>query len=140
MFKAYFIAAVLAGAFTASGASAQATGAAAPGGGDASKSSSNAREENASYNRVIGTMGEARKRGRAVAAVPADVVAGSDLRDVNGVPVGKVEAIDGEAAVVATAAGRVKIPLIGFGKDKLGLMLAMTAAELEDAIRAATGS
>jgi hypothetical protein len=139
MIRTYFVAA-LAAAFISSGASAQATGAASPGGGDAAKSSSNSREENASYNRVIGSMGEARKRGRAVAAAPADVVAGSDLRDVQGVPVGRVEAIDGDVAIVATAIGRVKIPLIGFGKDKLGLMLSMTAAELETAIRAVQGS
>ena len=130
-------AALLAAAFISSGASAQATGAAAPGGGDASKASSNSREENASYNRLVGSLGEARKRGRAVAAQPADVVAGSKLRDVKGVPVGLIEAIDGDSAIVLTTAGRVKIPLIGFGKDKLGLMLSMTAAELEAAVRAA---
>lgn len=137
--KRYFLAA-FATAFISTGASAQATGAAAPGGGDASKASSNSREENAGYNRVIGTIGEARKRGKAVAAAPADIVAGSQLRDVQGVPVGLVEKIEGDSAVVATAAGRVKIPLIGFGKDKLGLLLSMTAAELETAVRAANGA
>ena len=136
MIRTYFVAAVAA-AFISSGALAQATGAAAPGGGDASKASSNSREENASYNRLVGSLGEARKRGRAVAAAPSDVVAGSKLRDVKGVPVGLVEGIEGDSAIVLTVAGRVKIPLIGFGKDKLGLMLSMTAAELEAAVRAA---
>ena len=138
MIRTYFVAA-LAAAFISSGASAQATGAASPGGGDAAKSSSNSREENASYNRLVGSLGEARKRGRAVPAAPADVAAGSVLRDVQGVPVGRIEMVDGQEAVVLTTAGRVKIPLIGFGKDKLGLMLSMTAAELETAVRAANG-
>ena len=133
------VGAALAALLIGSGASAQGTGAAAPGGADASRSSSNVREENASYNRLVGSMGPARKSGKAVAAAPADVVAGSALRDVKGVPVGTVETLDGDSAIVTTPAGRVRIPLIGFGKDKLGLMLSMTAAELYAAVRAANG-
>lgn len=129
----------IAAAFISTGASAQTIGGPAAGSGDAAKASSSLREENASYNRVIGSMGEARKRGRAVAAAPSDIVAGSELRDVNGVPVGVVESVEGDSAVVSTALGRVKIPLIGFGKDKIGLMLSMSATELEAAVRAATG-
>lgn len=136
--KHIFVAAAAA-AFIGTGASAQAVGGAAPGSGDAAKASSNSREENSSYNRVIGSMGEARKKGKAVAAQPADVIAGAQLRDVKGVPIGTVEKIEGDGAIIVTALGRARIPLIGFGKDKLGLLLSMTAAELETAIRTANG-
>ena len=122
----------------ATGASAQAMGGVAPGAGDGARSASNSREENANYNRVIAGM-KPMKMGRAVPASPSDVTAGSILRDINGVAVGLVESLEGDGAIVSTSAGRVRVPLIGFGKDKAGLMLSMTAAELDAAVKAANG-
>lgn len=99
---------------------------------------SNNRDQNAAYNRVIGGQNQRPvKKGRAVAARPSDVIPGSALRDVNGLPVGTIEAVAGEEAIVQTVAGRVRIPLIGFGKDKLGLLLGMTADQLQAAVTAA---
>lgn len=132
------IVAAAAAALVGTGAHAQAGAGPAPGTGDSSRAVSNSREENASYNRLIASQRPIRK-GRAVAASAADITAGSQLRDIKGVPVGVVEKLDGEEAIVATAAGRVRIPIMGFGKDKAGLMLAMTAAELDAAVKAANG-
>lgn len=99
---------------------------------------SNNRDQNAAYNRVIGDQNQRPiKKGKAVAAKPSDVTPGSALRDINGLPVGTVQAVEGQEAIVQTAAGRVRIPLIGFGKDRAGLMLGMTAAELQAAVTAA---
>ena len=96
------------------------------------------RDQNAAYNRVIGGQDQRPiKKGKAVAAKPSDVIPGSALRDINGLPVGTVEAVEGGDAIVQTVAGRVRIPLIGFGKDKAGLMLGMTAGELQAAVTAA---
>lgn len=126
-------------ALASSGALAQAVGGGGPAQGstDAARASSNLRNENASYNRLVGSMDKPVKKGRAVAAEPGDILPGSQLRDLNGLPVGTVESIEGDNAVVATTLGKVKIPLIGFGKDKVGLLLSITAAELETAILAA---
>lgn len=123
-----------------SAAVAQQAGGGAPiGSTDAARSTSGQREQNAAYNRLIGDQAPV-KKGKAVPAKVSDVKAGSALRDVTGVPIGSVEAIEGEEAVVVTADGKVKIPLVGFGKDKLGLLLGMTAAELKAAMAAVKGS
>ena len=112
--------------------------------------SNNSRDENASYNRLIGTVGanpvaqeQARRAARTapVPAVPADIKPGSALRDINGLAIGTVEAVDAEGAVVAYAKGKVKVPLSAFGKDNLGLLLGTTAEKfLALAAKAAAGS
>lgn len=116
----------------------QGGGGPAVGGTNSSAVVANNRDQNAAYNRLIGDRNQRPiKKGKAVAAKPSDVIPGSALRDINGLPVGIVEAIKGEDAIVQTAAGRVRIPLIGFGKDKAGLMLGMTADQLQAAVTAA---
>lgn len=117
----------------------QAGGGAPMGSVDSAKSTAGQREQNAAYNRLAGDIAPVRK-GKAVPAKASDIKAGSALRDVTGVPIGSIEAIEGEEAVVVTADGKVKIPLIGFGKDKIGLLLGMTAAELKAAMSAVKGS
>ena len=97
------------------------------------------REQNAAYNRLVGDRNQRPVlKGKAVAAKPSDVTPGSVLRDVNGISVGTVQSVEGADAIVQTAAGPVRIPLIGFGKDKAGLLLGMTADQLQAAIAAAS--
>ncbi len=121
--------------------------AAAPGSGNSGSVSDRNREENASYNRVIGSVGanpvaqENAKRKRKAAPVPAtaaDIVAGSALRDINGAPLGTIESADAEGAVVAYGTGKVKVPLSAFGKDDQGLLLGTTAEKFMELVSKAT--
>jgi hypothetical protein len=66
-----------------------------------------------------------------VPATQADIVAGSEIRDNKGVPIGKVDRLDADGVVVATTGGRVKIPLDAFGKDDKGLVFAISKAEFD---------
>lgn len=74
---------------------------------------------------------------RAVPAKPGDVIAGSDVRDSKGVVIGKVESASMSAAVVATEAGKVEVPLEAFGKNNRGLLLAMTKADFDKLVTGA---
>ncbi len=72
-------------------------------------------------------------------ATSADLVAGSQIFDKKGVAVGTVDRVDSDGVVVATATGRVKVPLEAFGKDAKGLVFSVTKAEF-DQIVAGAGS
>ena len=73
-----------------------------------------------------------RKRGdRGVAATPDDLIAGASVYDSKGVELGTIRSVDGSTAVVETAAGAVGVPLEAFGKNRKGLMFAMTKAEFD---------
>lgn len=61
--------------------------------------------------------------GPAVPAKPADIVAQAVVNDKNGQPIGTIASVDADGAVVATAAGKVMVPLNAFGKNKKGLLL-----------------
>lgn len=71
--------------------------------------------------------------GTVTAATSADVQAGAQVRDQNGAPVGTIESVEGEAAVLSTGAVRAEIPISSFGKDSQGLVIAMTRAQIEAA-------
>lgn len=71
--------------------------------------------------------------GPVTAASAADVQAGAAIRDQSGAPVGTVESVNGETAVVSTGTVRAEIPISSFGKDSQGLVLAMTRSQLEAA-------
>ncbi len=129
-------AAIPAAAQTGPTAPPPAPSAAAPGSGNSGAMTDRSREENASYNRVIGTVGsnpvgkENAKRSAKAKPVPAtaaDITAGSALRDINGAPIGTIESADAEGAVIAYGTGKVKVPLTAFGKDDQGLLLGTTA-------------
>jgi hypothetical protein len=79
-------------------------------------------------------------RARGTAAAAADITPGSEVRDSKGKVVGTVEAVETDGAVVATAAGRVKVPLDAFGKNRKGLMLGITKAEFDAAVANATSA
>lgn len=68
---------------------------------------------------------------RAVPAKPADVTTGSEVRDSKGVVLGKIESASMSAAVVATEAGKVEVPLEAFGKNNKGLLLALTKKDFD---------
>jgi len=71
------------------------------------------------------------KGNRALPAKPEDVTVGSDIRDSKGVLLGKVESVGMAAAVVASAGGKVEVPLEAFGKNSKGLLLPVTKAEFD---------
>ena len=110
-------------------------GGAAPGTGDSTTITSGNRQNNAEYNHLINSGNdkpkaddERRVRHQpAVAATAADIKAGAALRDIKGVPIGTVVSVDAEQAVVDTGQTKIGVPLVAFGKDDRGLMLAMTA-------------
>lgn len=82
------------------------------------------------------------RRGKpsAVPAKPEEVVAQSQVRDIQGQIIGSVESVSLAAAVVATGAGKVEVPLESFGKDDKGLMIAMSKADFDAAVAAATAA
>lgn len=82
----------------------------------------------------------ARSGGRARPAKKDEVVAGAGVADSAGLAVGKIESVDADGAVVVTAAGRAKIPLDAFGRNKAGLLIGMTKAEFEQIVATANQS
>jgi hypothetical protein len=73
----------------------------------------------------------ARSGGRAVPATAADIVAMAPVSDTAGQPLGTIESVDADGAVIVTAAGKVKVPLNAFGKNKKGLLVGVTKADFE---------
>jgi hypothetical protein len=78
--------------------------------------------------------------GRTRAAAAAEIVIGSPVRDKKGKPVGSVEFVESDGAVVVTGAGKVKVPLEAFGKDQKGLVIGISKADFDKLVTAATGS
>jgi hypothetical protein len=116
----------------------QAGGGPAPGTGNGVAIAAGNQDENASYNRVIGKVGadpvgkEKAKRAasrRPVPATAADVVPGAIVRDAKGVNLGRIESIDGDSAILAFSTGKIRYPLIGFGKDPSGLLINLTTSD-----------
>lgn len=69
--------------------------------------------------------------GRAVPAKTSEVVAQATIYDLAGEVVGKVESVDRDGAVVATAVGKVKVPLSAFGKNRQGLLVGVSKRDFE---------
>jgi hypothetical protein len=110
----------------------------APGSGNSTAMVNNSREENASYNNVIGKVGadpvgkEKAKRAamaRAVPATAADIVPGAAVRDAKGVALGTIEKIDGDSAILVYSTGKIRYPLVGFGKDPQGLLISLSTQD-----------
>ena len=116
----------------------------APGSGDAARMSADSREMNAAINERIGSANlvkqpDQRKPAKpsAVPATASDIKVGAAVRDINGVAIGTIVALEGDQAVVATGQTKIGVPLIAFGKDKKGLLLAMTAEKFGQLVAAA---
>jgi hypothetical protein len=69
------------------------------------------------------------------AVTAADVKTGATVNDTKGNPVGKIESVSADAAVVSTGTARAEIPLTSFARNEQGLVIAMTKAELEAAAK-----
>lgn len=73
------------------------------------------------------------------AATPSSAVVskGAVVSDTTGAKVGTIEAVEGDFAVVATANSKVRLPVSAFGKGATGPVIAMSAAQLDAAAKAA---
>ena len=133
--------AALAVIFVADGALAQAMGGPAPGTTDSKAVVRDSQETNAEFNRQIGAKNrKARKRESAVPATAADLVAGSAVRDQSGTAIGTIESVDVTGVVVASPAGKVRVSADSFGKDKAGLLMAITKADFDAAVAQANAT
>jgi len=114
-----------------------------PGAGNSAGITSNNREQNAGYNRVIGRLDPQAKqqpaglKGKAVAAKAEDLKAGSSIRDKDGLPVGSVASIDAEGVIVDTGTTKIRVPVEAFGKDDAGLLLGISKAQFAELIAGA---
>ena len=77
---------------------------------------------------------------RAVPARPSDIVAQAAVSDTAGQPVGTIESVDSEGAVIVTAVGKVKVSLAAFGKNKNGLLIGMTKKDFEKVVAKANAT
>lgn len=76
--------------------------------------------------------------GAARPAKAAEVTAGAAVADKAGKALGTVERVETDGVVVAAAAGKVKVPLEAFGKNRKGLLLAVSKAEFDGLVAKAT--
>jgi len=114
-----------------------------PGSGNSAAITNSNREQNAGYNRVVGKLDPQAKqqptglKGKAVAAKPEDLKAGSPLRDKDGAPIGAVSAVDAEGVIVDTGTTKIRVPAEAFGKDDAGLLLGISKAQFAELIAGA---
>ena len=73
----------------------------------------------------------------AQATTPTEIAVGTAVSDPQGGAVGKVEAVSGDLVTVATASSKVQVPKSGFAKGPNGLVIALTAAQLDAAAKKA---
>ena len=74
----------------------------------------------------------------AQASKPTEIAAGMAVSGPSGAPVGKVEAVTGDMVTVATANTKVQLPKTAFAQGQNGLVIGMTADQLDAAAKAAT--
>jgi hypothetical protein len=106
------------------------------------------RENNAAYNHVLATgvksqNAEDRPTAQKKSAGPAtsaDIKTGASLRDKDGVPIGTIDTVEADGAVVNTGQTKIKVPLVAFGKDGRGLLLGITAARFNELVAKAHSS
>lgn len=81
---------------------------------------------------LIGISAAALMSGAVIAANPA-VKAGAAVSDTSGNPVGTIESVNGDLAVVSTGTNKVSLPVSAFGQGDKGPIIAMTKAQLDAA-------
>ena len=83
--------------------------------------------------------GESRstRRTRAVAAEAKDLVVGAEVRDLEGVLIGTIEAVDAAGVQIVSGTSHAKLPAEGFGKNRRGLLVNMTRADFDRQVAAA---
>jgi len=67
-------------------------------------------------------------------ATAADLVAGSQIRDVNGQHIGIITAVSADGATVEVGKSTVQLPVESFGVDNSGLLLPITVQKLNEII------
>jgi hypothetical protein len=133
--------AITAAALSTGTALAQAQGGPAPGTANAANVTREMNDERQSYNQLIGKQTPTKVTGnKAVPANLADLTPGTQVRDKRGTVIGTVESVEADGAIVASAAGKVKVPVEGFGINKKGLLLSLTKAEFDAAVATATAA
>lgn len=88
---------------------------------------------------LIGMSAAALMAGAAMAA-DAGVKAGATVNDTTGNPVGTIESVNGDLAVVSTGTNKVSLPVSAFGQGDKGPIIAMTKAQLDAAASGAKAS
>jgi preprotein translocase subunit YajC len=88
---------------------------------------------------LIGISAAALMGGAAIAA-DAGVKAGAAVSDTTGAPVGTIEAVNGDLAVVSTGTSKVSLPVSAFGQGAKGPVIAMTKTQLDSAASGAKAS
>jgi len=74
------------------------------------------------------------------AGAAANVTVGATVSDTSGNPVGTIEAVNGDLAVLSTGANKVSLPLSSFGAGTKGPVIAMTRAEVDAAAAGAAAA
>jgi preprotein translocase subunit YajC len=72
--------------------------------------------------------------GAGTTASTVTLAAGAKVLDTTGGTVGTIESVDGDFAVVATSKSKVRLPKSSFAMGPSGPVIAMTAAQLDDAV------
>lgn len=70
----------------------------------------------------------------------AKVAVGATVSDTSGNPVGTIEQVSGDLAVLSTGANKVSLPLSSFGAGAKGPVIAMTRAEVDAAASGAAAA
>lgn len=68
------------------------------------------------------------------------VAVGATVSDTSGNPVGTIESVSGDLAVLSTGANKVSLPLSSFGAGTKGPVIAMTRAEVDAAAAGAAAT
>lgn len=74
---------------------------------------------------------------QAALSAPTSITVGATVNDTKGGVVGKVAAVSGDLVTVETAKAKAQLPKNAFAQGENGLVIAMTASELEAAAKGA---
>lgn len=72
------------------------------------------------------------------AKASVEVAVGDSVSDPSGAPVGKIEAVDADLVTLATANSKARLPKASFSNGANGLVIGMTAAQIDEASKGAT--
>lgn len=67
----------------------------------------------------------------AVPATPSELIVGTAVNDLRGVPLGTIEAVDADGVVMFNGTARIKVPRDAFGHNRKGLMLDVTKKQFD---------
>jgi hypothetical protein len=75
-----------------------------------------------------------KSNGPATKPTADDFVVGARIRDVDGQPVGRIDAVAANSVVVDNGRAKVKVPVTAFWKDNSGLLFGITAAKFNEIV------